>query len=266
MRKEAFEMKRFLSLLLAVILAFSVFSISGFAAKRKTARERALERYNLVYVNGVLRSTDNYQKINKTLGRFNLYYDKKSGTVVSKNNNGAFFGFDRDMRQNIYFASENSWQRDFGFNAAFDAIAPLLNMHYDALRFKFSYGGKDWLIEAWKGTYGITTGAEVGLYNKPKKRLVGHYDAAQPAERLPVSVSLYDKKTGERILYRPMQKTWWSTGFELGRTELPKNLGMQFSITFPDAGMMNAFIGSIKKNMGITYTTKGTTVTVRWNI
>ena len=59
---------------------------------------------------------------------------------------------------------------------------------------EFSYGGKRWLIELWKGQYGITTGGEIGIYNT-KREDIDHekfkgtfYENIQDDERLLLSV------------------------------------------------------------------------------
>lgn len=42
-------------------------------------------------------------------------------------------------------------------------------MKIDCEPIYFQYDGRRWLIEFWKGQYGITTGAEVGVYVTDKK-------------------------------------------------------------------------------------------------
>ena len=34
----------------------------------------------------------------------------------------------------------------------------------------FMYGGKNWMIELWKGQYGLETGGEIGVYNAAENR------------------------------------------------------------------------------------------------
>lgn len=41
-------------------------------------------------------------------------------------------------------------------------------MVFDALPIYFDYAGETWLIEFWKGQYGINTGGEVGVYHAGK--------------------------------------------------------------------------------------------------
>ena len=44
--------------------------------------------------------------------------------------------------------------------AAYDKTAPYFNMVFDCEPVYFDYNGRTWLIEFWKGQYGINTGAE----------------------------------------------------------------------------------------------------------
>ena len=74
------------------------------------------------------------------------------------------FGFAYDPSKDIFYSLENAWQKEFGYGKLYDDLAPLMNMAIDCEPIYFDYDGKKWLIEFWKGQYGITTGAEIGLY------------------------------------------------------------------------------------------------------
>ena len=177
---------------------------------------------------------------------------------------GAIAGFNKDLDQNIYYSAQNSWQRMFGYGEFYDKAAPYVNMHFDSLCFYFNYGGKDWLIEAWKGQYGITTGGEVGVYYKNENSNRKNFRAVSNADKLPISITLYHN--GQKMFHRPMETTWWQTGFRLFKTYRSNVLGMEFSIKFKDKAMLNAFRGSITKDMNISYSTKGTTINVAWDM
>ena len=75
-------------------------------------------------------------------------------------------GFRYDKNQQIFYSEEESWQRNFGFTPFYDAAAAFTGMYYDTMRLKFNYADKDWMIQIWKGRYGITTGGEMGIYYK----------------------------------------------------------------------------------------------------
>ncbi len=79
----------------------------------------------------------------------------------------------------------------------------------------FEYDDKKWLIEFWKGQYGINTGAEVGIYHAD--RLLSHselstalFQCADDREMLPVSFKL--TKAGKPLACMS-KKTWWLTAF-----------------------------------------------------
>ena len=78
------------------------------------------------------------------------------------------FGFAFDLKQDIVVSINDSWQRDAGYSDFYDYHAPLLNIVTDAEPIYFTYHDKEYRLEFWKGQYGITTGAEIGLYVRDK--------------------------------------------------------------------------------------------------
>ena len=49
-----------------------------------------------------------------------------------------------------------------------------MGMIIDCEPVRFYYGGKKWLIELWKGQYGMTTGCEIGVYTAPVYDVKSH--------------------------------------------------------------------------------------------
>lgn len=163
------------------------------------------------------------------------------------------------------------WQRETGYCRLYDEAAPLFNMIMDCEPVVFSYGGKRWLIELWKGQYGITTGGEIGIYNTDRED-IDHdkfkgtfYEDIRDDERLPISFVL--KKNGKVILRRKAVH-WWLTGFKLGEFSEADSLTMEATITFPNVNMRDAFTDRLrelgygkgefsirKKTVSIHYTT-----------
>ncbi|MBR6551911.1 MAG: DUF4474 domain-containing protein, partial [Clostridia bacterium] len=101
-------------------------------------------------------------------------------------------GFDYDPIQDVYFTQLDSWQRNFGFNSLYDTAAPMVGMVYSTLKIYFTYDNKDWMMEIWKGQYGITAGAEIGFYNKPSDRVMEHYDCVTDEEMLTMAFDFYN--------------------------------------------------------------------------
>ncbi len=178
-------------------------------------------------------------------------------------------GFAYDRRGDIFYSLMDCWQREMGYCQLYDEGSSLFNMVMHCEPVRFSYAGKRWMIELWKGQYGITTGAEVGIYNTDQddirtERFTGpFYDCAQDSERLPLSFVL--RKNG-RVLFKRKALHWWLTGFRLGEFSTPDSLTMDVRIRFPDHGMRDAFLeGLLDLGYGSReYAVHGDTVTVHY--
>ncbi len=156
------------------------------------------------------------------------------------------FGFAYDGRQDIFYSRADSWQRKYGYGRIYDEAAPAFNMIIDCEPIYFEYDEKKWLIEFWKGQYGITTGGEVGIYYLPKEkqgenilhpRLV--YECVEDADTLRIQTVLW--KNGKQLYYRRGYH-WWLTGFVLGEFSKPRELKMDIEITLKDIEMRDAFV------------------------
>lgn len=167
--------------------------------------------------------------------------------------NGAMFdnglaGYRFDADGNYYFTADDPWQRNFGYNQAFDTAAPFVSIYMDTMRAKFRYGNKDWLVQFWKGQYGLAfIGSEIGVYTKPVDREVDHYDAASNEEALYMSCTCY--RFGEPIFSREYGKYWWCTGFIPGQLEKfsdRSELAVKCRITMKDEEMLNGFVTALK--------------------
>ena len=155
------------------------------------------------------------------------------------------FGFLYDPKQDIIYSRLHPWQRKMGYEKTFDEGAVLLSMVIDCEPVYFEYEGKRWLIELWKGQYGMTTGAEIGVYRaeKPEDFKPGderglHYDAVDDDELLFMQYVLY--RSEEEILRRKARH-WWLTAFEPGLYSAPEELSMCVKIVFPTERMCYAF-------------------------
>lgn len=153
------------------------------------------------------------------------------------------FGFCYDPCQDIFTSRLDAWQRDFGYCALYDQAAPFAQMVIDCEPIYFDYQGRTWLIELWKGQYGINTGAEVGVYHadsliSPDEYATTLFHAVSDSEMLELSMELF---SGNRRLFHLCRRHWWLTGFLLGCFSQPWNLTLKASIQFPDFEMMNAF-------------------------
>jgi hypothetical protein len=190
-------------------------------------------------------------------------------------------GFAYDPGQDILYSRMYPWQRLAGFTWAYDEAGPLMLMILDCETFYFTYQGKQWLIELWKGQYGIETGAEIGVYNRldPMSHVDSGHKAATDGALDPTQVALggpggardlqerfrartrnrsafFDsannadmlrmsftlKRDGTKLLHRGTETHWWLTGFRWGEyTEKIDSLAMEVFIAFRDREMCDQF-------------------------
>lgn len=153
------------------------------------------------------------------------------------------FGFEFDLKQDIVVSKNNAWQREFGYSDIFDLNSPFINIVMDAEPIYFDYNNKHYRLEFWKGQYGVTTGAEVGVYVRDfdSKLPKGVYRSATDNERLDICFNLYKKC----YLFSRKDFTWWLTGFDVGNFSRPKDLKMTVAIKFPNKEMQVAFVAGL---------------------
>lgn len=180
-------------------------------------------------------------------------------------------GYAYSEKNDVFFSTMYAWQRGMGYCRLYDEAAAPLGMIIDCEPVHFSYAGKRWLIEFWKGQYGMTSGCEVGVYNTewPNLNIPGvfdgtFYNCASNNERLYMGFILY--KNGEELMKRK-DNHWWLTGFKLGEYSEPSDLSMDVYINFTSRIMRDAFLGGLKK-IGYTeeeYELQGRTVIIKYD-
>lgn len=153
------------------------------------------------------------------------------------------FGFVFDYCQDIVISQDDPWQKDLGYTDLYDLKAPFLNMVFDAEPICFEYNCKQYRVEFWKGQYGITTGAEVGVYVRDHNTHmpITFYRAASCDEQLDITFKL----TKKCDLFSRCGKSWWLTGFDVGLFSRPRDLMMSVCIVFPDECMQEAFLKAL---------------------
>ncbi|MCL2107565.1 MAG: DUF4474 domain-containing protein [Oscillospiraceae bacterium] len=157
---------------------------------------------------------------------------------------------------NYLYNDQRAVQRFFGFNELYDRFSPLLLFSYDTVRVKFSYEGKDWMIQLWKGTYAVLIGCEVGIYTKPESRRLEHYSAAREDDWLSVQVEFF--QGDERLFSTLESRSWWHTGYLPGYLpgyrESPRaGCALRGAIEFPSEEMAALFAGGLME-IGFTQT------------
>ena len=150
------------------------------------------------------------------------------------------FGFEFNLRQDIVISKNDAWQREFGYSDLYDLNSPFFNIVMNCEPIYFDYNNKHYRLEFWKGQYGITTGAEIGIYireynsNLPKN----FYRSATDKERLEICFHLFKNC----YMFSRNDCSWWLAGFDIGKFSKPENLKMIPSIRFPNEEIRNAFI------------------------
>lgn len=157
------------------------------------------------------------------------------------------FGYCYDSQEDIISSRNDAWQREMGYTALFDRAAASFNMVFDYLPVYFPYQDRTWLIEFWKGQYGINTGAEIGLYYADRTLLPGelptaHFQAVDDRDMMPMSFCLHRNKTA---LAQVHKRTWWLTAFCMGQFTQPCQLDLHATLTFPDRDMMCSFLNAL---------------------
>lgn len=159
------------------------------------------------------------------------------------------FGFVYEPKGDIFVSVRDAWQRREGYEKLYDKLASKFNMVIDAFPVYFDYQDKTWLIEFWKGQYGINTGAEVGIYHAnrivpEKQREKIHYNAVSDEEMPMISVCLEKRM---KRLFCKKECHWWLAMFRMGLFSQPKELAMQATVTFHDAEAARAFSQGLKE-------------------
>lgn len=179
-------------------------------------------------------------------------------------------GYRYDFSQDIFIARLDATQKNFGYTTLYDLSAPFFNMIFDYETIYFNYGARTWLVEMWKGQYGINSGCELGVYNTDRVLTPDQYNLtlfkAVDSKDMPnISLKLNrHRKKGQceySKLGRVRQKHWWLTIFKMGSFIKPKELFVNTSITFKDYSMLYSFVDSFRKTLPDTpYKVSGLTI------
>lgn len=171
-----------------------------------------------------------------------------------------------------YTNDKEAWQYNFGFGKIYDFVAPYLLLEYDYVRVFFAYEDKDWMLQMWKGQYGmIFYGGEIGIYNKEhtgdEVKEWTMFSCPGEDDWLNMEMTLWHEDINgnwNREFTRDFGKYWWCTGFKNGhlRQEEPADeLRMTGMIEFKDEKMASIVadgleecgfkVASSKDNIGL---------------
>ena len=180
-----------------------------------------------------------------------------------------FIGFIFDPYQFTVINQKPVFQWALGFNDFYDLFPWVVNVWADTIKSEFTYEGKDWRIQLWKGGYGtfLATGGEIGVYVKSEGS-AEHYNASTNQDDwLELTFTIYNK--GQALFTRPSPYLttdegpyWWASGYRILSlctdfySSPRKNVVMDATITFKSAEMAQLYISSLRSK-GFTELTAG---------
>ena len=161
------------------------------------------------------------------------------------------YGFYYDYRSDVISSRIDAWQRNVGYCSLYDELTPSFNMIIDCEPIYFNYDNKRWLIEFWKGQYGMTTGGEVGIYytDKDDINIPGlfsgpFFKCVNDEDLLNMK---FEIKKNDSSLFEMKGNHWWLTGFDVGIFSNPKTISMDIKVEFPKKKMQNAFLDGLRE-------------------
>ncbi|MBQ3499397.1 MAG: DUF4474 domain-containing protein [Clostridia bacterium] len=186
---------------------------------------------------------------------------------------------------NYFYTDDNPWQRNFGFNRLYDIGAVFTVMYLDTFHVYYNHGGYDWMVQFWKGQYGLLfLGGEIGLYYKDPSKTTPHYNCAEENMEINMQMSVYRGDEYKELFTRPYAPHWWTTAFVPGklkkfsdRTELTMVAKLEFKSVEEREKFCNAlekiddvdgnrfrYASSISISKPEYYTYSGSTVDLVW--
>ena len=239
------------------IMALFVGVLNGFDISLVQIGENLYEFYlHIYYLDG----------IEEDLGT-GVIYDTESGIIHGRSDQGmANIGFNFDVHNMMVYADNNCWMRKTGFCVEYDIAANGLGLFdYDTRRFYFSYDGREWLIQMWKGNYILANGAEVGIYNRDESKIGTFYNVVSDDERMNTSLELWH---GDELLFALEEKpTWWANGFQLNKNIYDaEDLTIKWKMTFPNEEMLSAFVTGMnnEQHQDFNFEIDGLSIYVIW--
>lgn len=178
------------------------------------------------------------------------------------------FGYVYNAEENMFYTTNDPWQRNMGFTPFYDNISVLGNIYYDTVRFDFLYGGRRWRYQIWKGRYGVTSGCEMGAYwQEPDTANTDYFYT--PADTDPLPGMYFELYRYEEYMFKNgPAKHWWLTGFRLLSGAGSEALRMKCTFYMPNAEMADALEASVKAqcaaNGKLTSSRKGDDISLDW--
>jgi hypothetical protein len=156
-----------------------------------------------------------------------------------------------------YTNDKEAWQYNFGFGKVYDIVSPYILLEYDYVRVFFTYEDKDWMLQMWKGQYGmIFYGGEIGIYNRAHSEDGVNewtmYECPDDEDWLKMELTMWHEEldgSWTREFTREYDKYWWCTGFKNGHLRIQEpadELRLTGRITFKDAEMTKIVVEGLE--------------------
>lgn len=190
-------------------------------------------------------------------GEFAISVVKESNFIKNLLESQQILSYQYSYVDDYYYTNDKeAWQHDFGFGKLYDFVAPYILLEYDYIRIFFTYENKDWMLQMWKGQYGLLFyGGEIGIYNKEHSENNipewSFYNCPAEEDWLMMEMSLYHQElNGQyvRQFTREYDKYWWCTGFKNGhlrQQEPADELRLEGRITLKDAEMTQLIVDGL---------------------
>jgi hypothetical protein len=137
-------------------------------------------------------------------------------------------GYAYDPAQDIYASKTSAWQRKAGYDSVIDQASVPAGMVIDCEPITFRHGGRDYMIELWKGQYDLSAGSEIGIYKRSDQGPF-KWECGEGEDMLDLSYTL--RKSGSPLFARSGLH-WWLTGFKPGVFAEPAELVMDVTVDF----------------------------------
>lgn len=175
-------------------------------------------------------------------------------------------GYEYEPSKDLFLSTLDAPQKQFGYHTFYDYAASFFNMVFDYETIYFDYDNRTWLIELWKGQYGICSGSEVGVYYNetivtPEDYSNTHFDAVAPEDMPLIFLQLSNMVNFQTSLGYAQKHHWWLTLFKLPHYTPPGNLHTDISIRFTNYKMLSSFLRSFVNTLPDTpYQVRGLTI------
>ena len=155
-----------------------------------------------------------------------------------------FLSYKMDQNGIFYIDYDSSYTEVADFYIS--PNSSFVQMVYSLIRVGFRYNEQDWMIQIWKGRYGLVMmGGEISVFKKSKEQ----YVSAMPSEEpMMMQIDVYQRnfltrKTAHLFTRGPASE-WRYNGFVPGKfneENRKDEIIMVGAITFPDQEMLEAF-------------------------